>query len=288
MVRKIKVIAELVGMTYREWREQKPELIGAAIAFYIIFSLGPILVIIVEAAGLIFGKAVAEGQIVHEFKTMVGENFAEVIQAIIVNAETPPAQTITMIISIPMILFGSTMIFFQLKNALNYIWGYKSISGSFGKLARNYISSFVMVLFLGGLLLTLILKSFVLTLLAVFLKRIIPFPMLLLSILDWFVTFAVITFLFAMIYKILTEPEIRWSDEWIGAAVTSLLLMVSQYFIGVYFRKIDIGSALGAIGSFTLLLIWVYYSSLVFLLGAVFTKVYAREYGSLHEHFDGQ
>jgi len=276
-------VRNLIRLTYVEWREQKPELIGAAIAFYIVFSLGPILVIVIEIAGLIFGKAVAESQIIHEFDSIVGPKLAQVIKVIIVNAETPPRQTVTMIVSVPLVILGSAMIFFQLKNALNYIWGVKTAgNGGVLGLVGNYISSFIMVLFLGALLFTLIVKSFALTLVGEFIESYVPFPLIVLSLLDSVFTFFVITLLFAMIYKILTEPKIRWSDEWIGAAVTSLLFTASQFLIGLYFSKIDIGSAFGAIGSFTLLLIWVYYSSIVFLLGAVFTKVYAREYGSFH------
>ena len=144
-----------------------------------------------------------------------------------------------------------------------------------------------MVLFVGSILFFLVLKSYILTQLGIFLFSRFPYHALIMQFMDFILTFAVITFLFAMIYKKLTEPTIRWSDEWIGAAVTSLLFTVAQFLLNLYYSRIDIGSAFGAIGSFTLLLIWVYYSSLVFLLGAVFTKVYAREYGSFNEASGG-
>lgn len=277
----LRTAARLAKLTYQEWRTSKPELIGAAIAFYIIFSLGPLLFIIIEIVGLIFGKSVAESQILHEIRALVGEQLAEIVALIITNAETPPTQKLTTLISIPMVLFGSTMVFFQIKNALNYIWGATVYSGGVFGLVRNYLSTFVMVIFLGGLLLFLVIKSFILAMLGHYLFQSFPYRAALMQGFDVFITFFLITFLFAMIYKKLTEPKIRWSDEWIGASVTSLLFTFSQFLINFYFSRIDIGSTFGAVGSLTLLLIWVYYSSLVFLFGAVFTKVYASEYGSL-------
>ena len=287
MDHRLKAVVGLIRLTMEEWRRQKPELIGAAIAFYIMFSLGPLLFIIIEIVGFIFGKAVAESQIVHEIHTMVGERLADVIRLIIVNAGTPPTQRITMIISFPMVAFGSTMVFYQIKNALDYIWGVEKTNGGAGLMIRNYLSSFLMVLFVGAILFFLVVKSFVLTQLGIFLFSRFPYHALIMQTIDFIVTFGVITFLFAMIYKKLTEPRIRWSDEWIGAGVTSLLFTFAQFLLNLYYSRIDIGSAFGAIGSFTLILIWVYYSSLVFLLGAVFTKVYAREYGSFHEASGG-
>lgn len=273
----------LTCLTAHEWRSCRPELIGAAIAFYIIFSLGPLLFIVIEIVGLIFGKAVAEGQIIHEIRALVGDQLAEIVRLIITNAETPPQRMMTTVISVPMVFFGSTMVFYQIKNALNYIWGVPVYNNGIIRLVRNYLSTFIMVVFLGGVLLFLVIKSFALSMLGSFLYKSIPYRATLLQGTDIFVTFILITFLFAMIYRKLTEIDIRWSDEWTGAAVTSLLLTVSQFLINGYFKKIDIGSTYGAVGSLTLLLIWVYYSSLVFLFGAVFTKVYAREYGSLRK-----
>lgn len=284
MTSRLKSLVAIARMTYREFRANRPELIGAGIAFYVLFSLGPLLFIVVEIAGLIFGKAVAESQIIYEIQTLVGDQLADVIRLIIENAESPPTQTLTVIISVPMVLYGATMVFYQIKNALDYIWGAPD-SGSKGMLrvAANYVSSFLMVLFAGGILLFLIVKSFVLAMLSQFISARFPFEAFFMQSLDVILTFVIITFLFAMVYKKLTEPEIAWSDEWIGASVTSLLFTIAQYLLSIYYSKVDIASAYGAIGSFTLLVIWVYYSSLVFLLGAVFTKVYARERGSFRE-----
>ncbi len=274
----------LLKITFREWRQRRPELIGAAIAFYILFSLGPLLYIMVHAAALVFGKAAAQSQLIHEIEIFAGADPAGVVRSILSRSEVHPANRLTAIVSIPMLVFGSAMVFYQLKNALNYIWGVGDCGGeSVWRAVRHYLSSFFMVAFAGLILTLLVMKSIALSVLDAFLAENMPFPPLLFPALDFIVTMIVITFLFAMVYKILTEPRIRWSDEWIGAAVTSALITVSQFFIGKYFSSVRIATTYGAIGSFTILMVWIYWSSLVFLLGAMFTKVYATEYGSFHE-----
>ena len=271
-------IVKLLKSTYHEWIKQKPFILGAAIAFYVIFSLGPILVIIIEFAGLFFGKQATEGQIVQEINRIIGQKPAEVIQSFIIQAYAPPTRILTTILSIPIVLLGSTMIFFQLKKILNMIWDViPRKKKRLGDDLINYGLSFSMVALLGILLIILIMKSFSLAFFDEFIGQYFSFPVILLHIIDLIVTFCVTTILFAMLYKILPDTYIKWSNIWIGALVTSFLFAIGQLLIGLYINKTDIDTTYGALGSLTVLLIWIFYSSLIFLAGAVFTKVYSQK-----------
>ena len=170
------------------------------------------------------------------------------------------------------------MIFFQLKNTLNMIWDVKPREKKrFIDSVINYGLSFSMVLLLGILLIILIIKSFLLAIFNEFIGQFLSFPVLFLNIIDIISTFCVTTFLFAMLYKILPDTYIKWSNIWTGALVTSFLFAIGQFIIGMYISKTDIDTAYGALGSLTVLLIWIFYSSLIFLVGAVFTKIYSQK-----------
>jgi len=283
----IKWLIEVIGLfkdTYIEWRHNKPELIGAALAFYIIFSLGPILVITIWFLGLIFGEQAAEGEIVQQIQHIIGQKPAEGIQEIITRAITPPTKHIATLISIPLVIFGATMIFFQLQNALHFIWEveHKQRRGITGIIV-DFLLSFPKVLIIGIVFLLLIIKSYVLTILSFFLHEHTPLAGNIIPKLDFLLTLFIITILFAMIYHFLPKTNIQWPDIWIGASVTSLLFTIGQFLIGLYISKTNIDSAYGAIGSLTVLFIWIFYSSLIFLFGAVFTKIYSRKHGSFHD-----
>ena len=284
MIKWLKEVIDLFKDTYIEWRQNKPELMGAALAFYIIFSLGPILVITIWFLGLIFGEQAAEGEIVQQIQHIVGQKLAEGMQEIITRAITPPTKHIATLISIPLVMFGATMIFFQLQNALHFIWEveHKQHRGITG-IMIEYLLSFPKVLIIGTIFLLLIIKSSALTVLGVFVHEHVPLAGYIIPKLDFLLTLCIITILFAMIYHFLPRTKIHWSNIWIGAGVTSLLFTIGQFIIGLYFSKTDIDSAYGAIGSFTILFIWIFYSSLIFLFGAVFTKIYSRKHGSFHD-----
>ncbi|MFC1538481.1 YihY/virulence factor BrkB family protein, partial [Candidatus Latescibacterota bacterium] len=268
----------LVKSTYQEWLKQKPALLGAAIAFYFIFSLGPILVITVGAVGLIFGKQAAEGQIVQEIYSIIGQKPAEVIQSFIIQASSPPTRILTTILSIPTVLLGSIMIFIQLKNTLNIIWDVKPPNKKrFNYYLLNYGLLFLIVVLIGILLILLIIKSFLLAIFSDFVGQFLPFHIFFLLMIDLIITFCFTTVLFAVLYKILPDIYIKWSNIWIGALVTSFMFAIGQLLIGLYISKTDIDTAYGALGSLTVLLIWIFYSSLIFLAGAIFTKVYSQK-----------
>ena len=275
------IITGLFADTFIEWRKQKPHLIGAALAFYILFSLGPILVLSVWFTDTLLGSYVTESQVFSEIRIAVGDQPASALDEIIKRANRTPAANVTPLISIPILFLAATLIFYQLVNALDHIWEvpYKKRTG-FRGIITDYLFAFSMLVIVGFLLLALILKSMSLSILSEYLPHYVPYHGTLIHILDSTVSFAIVTGLFAFIYKILPETPIHWSDVWIGAAVTAFLFTASQFFIGFYIRTTHIATGYGALGSFTIVIVWVFYSSLVFLFGAAFTKVYSKRFGS--------
>ncbi len=277
----IKAVPSLMKETYHVWKKHNPALVGAAIAFYIIFSLAPLLEIIIFIAGNIFGQQAAEGNLVNEIKSFVGPKMAHIVQTIIQKAASGPQKTFAILFSIPLVLSGSTLLFFQLRTALNYIWGLEAKNrGGIKEFLSDYLSSFIMMLIIEFILFLLIIKKPVLVSLGDYVEEVIPVTNFVFNLIDFLLTFLLITISFALVYIILPETDIKWTDVAMGASVTSFLYTAVQFLIGLYVGQTNVGSAYGAIGSFTILFIWIYYSSMVFIYGAVFTKVYASKYGS--------
>ncbi|RPI70818.1 MAG: YihY/virulence factor BrkB family protein [Ignavibacteriales bacterium] len=276
-----KNISSIIKETGKEFTKHNPLLIGAAISFYVLLSLGPILFLIIFSLGSIFGEKAIEGQIVNEIKNLVGDKPAQIIQTLIEKAYKFPSKTITLITSIPLLFFGGTMVFYQLRNALNIIWEVEPSEESNGivKKTKNYFFSIVMLLIVGFLIFLLVLKSPAIKLL----QENIPLSGVTIDILDFVLNFVVLIFLFGMIYRILPAVDIKWSDVWIGAAVTSFLFSIVQILVGVNISNTNPEDAAGAIGSFTILFLWIFYSSLIFLFGANFTKVYAKKKRSFNK-----
>lgn len=280
----LKTIGHLLGDSFGEWKRHNPFLVGPSIAFYVLFSIAPLLVIIVAIAGAVYGRQAAQGQIVSEIHQVVGRQPAQIIQFIIDRAYSPPSRTLATLLSIPILTFGATMVFIQLRNALNTIWEVEQDAAmSLRSFFRDYLVSFFMVLGTGLLLLGLMAKTPVVRLLHTELIQYLPFSGAILELMDFVLTVLALSLLLAMIYRILPQVELSWRDVAVGSVVTAVLLTAAQLLIGLYISVSDVGSAYGAIGSITVLLVWVYYSSLVFVYGAEFTKVYARRHGSLVE-----
>lgn len=270
---------DLLKESVNIWSKKNPYLIGGSIAFYVIFSTAPLFVIILLISGIIYGRSAAEGQIVSEFSKIVGRDAALIIQDIIAKASSPPKRLITLIISVPMVLLGSSMIFYQIRHALNILWDIKEEDG-IKEMAKDYFLSFIMVIIAGGVVFLLVLKMPALYLLRDYLEEVLSFPGKYIRIIDGIFTFLVLVILVAMIYKVLPRADIEWKDVWVGSLLTSFLFTVAVILINLYVSSTGVDSAYGAVGAGTILLIWIYYSSLVFLLGAAFTKVYASRYGS--------
>jgi membrane protein len=275
---------KLLKQTVLEWIHDKVPALGAALAFYTIFSIAPMIIVTVAVVGFIFGPDAAQGRIATELQGLVGAESARTIQSMIERAGNRQDGTIATIIGLGTILFGSTIVFAQLQDALNTVWGVKRrpSRGIWG-IVLDRLLSFAMVLAIGFLLLVSLLVSAGITALGGYLGRILTVPEEGLQTLNFVLSFGIITVLFAMIYKVLPDVRIKWSDVWIGAMVTALLFTIGKFLIGLYLGRSSVSSAYGAAGSFIVVLLWVYYSSQILLFGAEFTQVYANMFGS-HIH----
>lgn len=279
-----KIIWEITKQTGKEWGKHRPLFVAASIAFYIVLSLGPILTIVVLLIGSFMGKENTMHQIVNQLQIIMGEKPASLIQHIVEKASSTPSDIKAILSSIPLLFFGSTMIFFQIRNALNTIWDIESKSkkGFFNKV-KKYGFSFVMLSVVGLIFLALVLKNPVVQNSSEQINKVIQIPYVFINIIDYVISFALLIVLFAMIYKILPEADIDWSDVWIGATVTAFLFLIVQLIVAFNAKNSNIQSAFGAIGSMTILYLWIFYSSLIFLFGAEFTKIYAKHYGTFRE-----
>ncbi len=276
MLRELK---ELFQQTFSEWNDNDAATMGAALAYYTVLSLAPLLIVAVSIAGMVYGQKAASGEIVNQVRDLVGPGGAEVIQSILANARSPAKGTLASAIGIVTLLFGASGVFKALRDSLNRMWGVKQ-AGRLGiwETIRREFSTFGMVLGIGFLLVVSLVVSAFVTAVGKFLHGKVPVSMLLAS--NTLVSMIVITLLFALIYRLVPSTRIRWSDVWVGSAVTAVLFTIGKYLIGLYLGKASVGSAYGAAGSLVALLVWVYYSAQIFLFGAEFTHVYAKMQGS--------
>lgn len=272
---------QLLKDSLSAWSEDKASRLAAALSYYTVFSIAPLLVIVIVVAGRVLGEEAVRGEIVAQIGDAVGQDTAEFIQTLIANASEPSSGVIATVIGVITLLLGATGVFGQLQGALDTIWRVEPAPGRgiLGAISDRFLD-FAMVLGIGFLLVVALVASTAISAASTFLGEELPIPAGWLSLLDFALSFVVITVLFAFIFKVLPRVSIAWRDVWLGAAVTSVLFNVGKLLIGWYLGTSGAGSAFGAAGSLIVLLLWVYYSAQIFLLGAEFTKVYANRYGS--------
>jgi membrane protein len=277
---KLQAIWKLLRETVSEYQQDKASLWAAAIAFYTLFSLAPLLIIAIAVAGLFFGQDAAQNELIGQLRGLIGQEGAEAIQAMIKNAYRAGSQGIlATLFGIITLLLGATGIFGQLQDALNTIWDAHAKPGANIKgIVRNRVLSFAMVLVIGFLLLVSLVLSTVLSTIGNFLGQFIGGWVALAQILNFMISFGVITLLFALIYKVLPDIKLPWRYLWVGASFTSLLFTIGKFFIGLYLGNSSVGSSYGAAGSLVVVLIWIYYSAQILLFGAEFTEVYSRRF----------
>jgi membrane protein len=255
---------------------------GAALAFYTLFAIAPIMVIAVGLASAVFGSDVANTHILEQIRGLIGDTGASAVQALLAGIDHRRKSGGMAAISIVTLLIGATSVFGELQNALNVIWGTTSGSGVEGvwQFLRQRVLSVGMILVVGFLALVSLLASATLALIGTWIGSFIAEWHTVLWVLNLVVGFFLITLLFALIYKYVPREKIAWGDVWIGSLVTAALFEVGKSLIGVYLGRSSLTSAYGAAGSFVVLLLWVYYSAQIFLLGAEFTCVFAYRHGS--------
>jgi membrane protein len=254
--------------------------LGAALAYYTVFSLAPLLLIAISVAGLVYGRDAVEGRLVTEIQGMIGKQGAEAVQTMLAHDWRTGSGVLPTVVGVITILFGVSGVFGQLQTSLNKIWEVapRPDRGIRGFLRSRFLS-FGMVLGVGFLLLVSLVVSAALTAISAYANGLLPGLTVLFSVLSFFVSFAVITLLFAMIFRYLPDAHISWGDVWVGSAATALLFTIGKSLIGLYLGKSSVASTYGAAGSLVILLLWVYYSSQLLFLGAELTQVYAKRFG---------
>ena len=266
------------------WAEDHASSLGAALAFYTVFSLGPVLILAIAVAGLAFGQKAAESEFSRQLQTLLGAAGARAVQAIIRSANQPALGVIASTIGIGTLLAGASGAFVELQDALNKIWKVQPRSESILLgVIRERVFSFALVLVLGFLLLVSLVVNTALGAAGNFMAPLLPWPVFLLESVNFLLSSGVIALLLAVIFKYLPDTEIAWADVWIGAAVTSLLLTTGKALVGLYLARSTVTSAYGVAAALIIILTWVYYSAQIFLLGAEATHVYCYKYGSRAE-----
>jgi len=274
---------DLFKQTFSEFASDKVPRLGAALAYYTIFSIAPLLLITIAIAGLVFGREAAGGQIYAQLRGVLGPESAEMIQKMVEAAAKPKAGSIATIVGVITLLLGASGVIGQLKDALNTIWDVKPPATGFMGRLKNYLMNGAMVLGIGFLLLVSLILDSTIAAFGKFAGEHLPGGEGVWQILELVVSFGVITVLFAAIFRFLPDLKLEWRDVWFGAAFTSFLFVIGKFALGLYLGKSAVGSSYGAAGSLVVVLLWVYYASQIVLFGAEFTQVYARTHGSKRE-----
>lgn len=276
-----KQIWRLLKATFTEWSEDKSSRLAAALAYYTVFSLAPLLMIVILVLTFIFGDE-SKTVVIDQFQSLVGRQGAETIQTAIDNSsQSQGGSTIASFFSIAALIFGASGVFTQLQSALNTVWEVEAKPGKglWGFLRQRFLS-FGMIIGICFILMVSLVVSAGLAGFSSYMNRLAPGLGIVGQILNLAISFGVFTLLFALIYKVLPDVKIAWKDVWIGSVITALLFAIGKFALGVYIGNGSVGSTYGAAGSVIVLLVWVYYSAQILFFGAEFTQVYARKYGS--------
>jgi membrane protein len=278
--RRLLSYADLLREAAKGWSAHRASSMGAALAFYATFSIAPILVIAIAIAGAIFGPEAARGEVVAEISGLTGEAGAETIQGLLEGAYHSDLGFWASMIAVATLLVAATSVFAELKDSLDIIWGAAPAKSGLQALLRGRLLAFGLILTMGFLLIVSLVASAVIAALQNYWGGWIADSGWLLELVNSLFSFVVVSIMFASIYKLLPATRIAWRDVAVGALVTSALFTLGKFLIGLYLGNSDIASGFGAAGSLIVILLWVYYSSQIFFMGAEFTRVYAVYRGS--------
>ena len=275
----------LVKGAGKAWLDDYAPSMGAALAYYTVFSLAPLLLIVISIAGLAFGEDAARGEIFGQLRGLMGDDAAKAIEGILASVNKPAQSLAATVVGVAVLLVGATSVFGELQDALDRIWrapARPDSSGLWG-LLRTRLLSFGMIFGITFLLMVSLVLGAVIAALGKWWGGAFAGWETLAQIVNAGVGFVLTAAVFAMIYKLMPRVQVRWDDVWLGALVTALLFTVGKFLIGLYIGKSGVASAFGAAGSLVVVFVWVYYSAQIFLLGAEFTRVYAQTFGSMCE-----
>ncbi|MGF1517511.1 MAG: YihY/virulence factor BrkB family protein [Nodosilinea sp.] len=271
----------LIKETVAEWQVQEVSLLASSLAYSTVFSLAPLMILVMMLLGIFFGETTAREQIVSQLDDLVGDDGADLLATAIVNLRDQASEgPLQLILNLAFFLFGASSVFAGIQNSLDRIWDVKPEPGRhvFHFLRKRLLSA-AMILAIAFLLLVSSVAGTLLAVVTANLNEWLPAMGFLWQILSWAISFGVITAVFAAIYTVLPDADIHWQDTLIGAMLTAGLFMVGQWLFGIFLDLVDIGSGYGVAGSFLVIITWIFYAAIILFSGAVFTKVYARRYG---------
>jgi membrane protein len=272
----------LARETLQSWSDDYASSMGAALAYYTMFSIAPLLLIVISVAGLFFGEQAARGEILDQLEGLMGVDGARAVQDLLASVNHPQAGVLATLFGVGALLVGATTVIGELQNSLDRIWRAPQRDAQAGvvRWLRSRLMSLGMIMGIGFLLMVSLVASALLAAVQRWFGRYLDLGAAA-SAVDFVVSFGFITIAFAMIYKLMPRVRVAWGDVWIGAVVTALLFTVGKMAIGLYIGRSAVASTFGAAASLVAMVVWVYWSAQIFLLGAEFTWVYARRYGSL-------
>ena len=263
------------------WDDDNVGTQGAALAFFTVFSLSPLLIMVIVFSSLGFGREAASGHLVSQIRGLIGIEGANFVQSLLTNAYKSDSNVLATIFSVVMILLGASAVFVQLRDSLNTIWRVQQKPiGTIRAFLRGRVLSFAIIVGIGFLLLVSLILSAFLAAMSTYLSDHFAILTGMVSVLDFVVSFVGITVMFALLFKFVPAAKVKWKDAWVGAAVTSLLFSIGKLLIGLYLGNGAIGSTFGAARSLVVIMLWAYYSSQIILYGAEFSRLYAERFGS--------
>lgn len=278
----LKDLFDLGKAAVAAWSRDYAPSMGAALSYYTVFSIAPLLLIVISIAGLVYGDDAARGAVFFQVRGLMGDAAAVALQGLLASVRKPGESITAAAIGLVLLVLGATSVFGELQSALDRIWRVPEQvkKGGLWQLLRTRLVSFGMIIAIGLLLIASLLASATLSVVETWWGALFGAQALVASALNILLSYAMVTVMFAMIYKTMPRVRIAWRDVWTGAAITSALFTIGKYLIGLYIGKSGVSSTFGAAGSLVVILLWVYYSAQIFLLGAEFTWVYAHRYGS--------
>lgn len=267
--------------TWTEFNNDNAPRLGAALAYYTMLSLAPLLILIIAIAGLVLGEQAARGQLMYQVSDLVGTEGGAAVQQMVENARQPASGIVASLFGFLVLIFGASTVASELRASLNQIWNKQPEQGAgIRKMITERSYALAVVLGCGFLLLVSLIVSSGIAAAGTYVAERLPMPEIVLQALNILAGIVVITGVFAVLFKYLPDVKIEWQDVILGAAFTSVLFALGRFLIGLYLGKASFGSTYGAAGSLVIVLVWIYYSSQIFFFGAEFTQVYAREQGS--------